>query len=103
MKSLVVYDPPICCSCGTCGPNPNKELVRVESTLRELGGKGVEVSRYSLSQQPDAFMKDENVWHVLNEKGQKALPIIVVDAEIRIIGRYPTTDEWEAWAKESTN
>lgn len=103
MKSLVVYDPPMCCSSGTCGPSPNKELVRVASDLRRVSSNGIEVSRYSLSQQPDAFMKNEGVWKALNEKGQKALPITVADGEVRITGRYPTSEELDAWMKEGSN
>lgn len=96
MKNITVYDPPMCCSTGVCGPSPNKDLVRVAGDLDRLAKKGVEVIRYNLSQQPAAFIGGE-IGKLIKEKGLLFLPIIMVDGEVQLVGRYPTTEEMGSW------
>ncbi len=96
MKTIEVYDPPMCCSTGVCGTSVNPELVRVASDLDKLGKSGVAVKRYNLSQQPEAFVINPLVQDQLTDKGVDALPIVLVDGELLVSGRYPTTEELTA-------
>jgi len=97
VKKIEVYDPAMCCSSGLCGPAPNKELTRVAADLKRLAKRGVEVRRYGLSQEPAAFLSQEDVKRLLLEKGQDILPLTVVDGQVRLTERYPTTVEFETW------
>jgi hypothetical protein len=96
MKNIVVYDPAMCCSTGVCGPSPNSELARFAGDLERLAKQGVEVSRYNLSQQPQAFAQGE-IKALLSSKGLLGLPAIFVDGKALLVGRYPSTEEIEAW------
>ncbi|MCL4515823.1 MAG: arsenite efflux transporter metallochaperone ArsD [Firmicutes bacterium] len=100
MKSVAIYDPAMCCSTGVCGPSPSQELARVATDLQRLIQSKVEVKRYNLSQQPGAFMRQDEVRKLLTEKGPNILPIVVADGKVRVVGRYPTTAEFEAWLVE---
>lgn len=93
MKTLRVYDPPMCCSTGVCGPNVNSELVSFAGTLNGLKKVGVDVERFNLSQQPDAFILNSFVKDILVKKGQGALPIIFLNDEVIFEGRYPSRNE----------
>ena len=56
MTKLAVYDPPMCCSTGVCGPAVDPVLPRVTADLDWLRRQGIEVERFNLSQQPQAFV-----------------------------------------------
>jgi len=97
VKSITLYEPAMCCSTGVCGPSPDQELVRMAGDLKKLADQGVKVYRYNLSQSPEVFAIDKTVKTLLKEQGQKVLPIIVVDGEVKLTGRYPTKDELRNW------
>ena len=69
MKKMVVFDPPMCCSSGVCGPVIDPTLPRFAADLSWLVGQGVVVERYNLSQQPQAFAMNENVRVALVQQG----------------------------------
>lgn len=97
MTSIAIYEPPMCCSTGVCGPGPNQELVRVAADLRLLAEAGVKIERYNLAQQPDAFLRRDEVRKQLAEKGPGILPVVLVDGRVRLVRRYPTRGELQAW------
>ena len=67
MKKLEVFDPPMCCSSGVCGPEVDPVLPRFAADLQWLAGQGVSVERYNLSQQPQAFVANPLVKAALRE------------------------------------
>jgi len=93
MKTIQVYDPPMCCSTGICGTDINPDLVNFAAMLAQLGTHGVKVERYNLGQQPMAFVENVAVKALLDKEGAEALPLIFLDREIYLKGRYPTADE----------
>ncbi|MDZ7717509.1 MAG: arsenic metallochaperone ArsD family protein [Balneolaceae bacterium] len=52
---LEVYDPAMCCSTGVCSPNVDDEIVSFANDVKWLKTQGVEVKRYNLGQEPEAF------------------------------------------------
>ena len=48
MHKLEVFDPPMCCSTGVCGPSVDPNLVRFAADLEWLKSKGVEINRCNL-------------------------------------------------------
>ncbi len=93
MKIIQVYDPPMCCSTGICGTDINPDLVNFAALLAQLGTHGVKVERYNLGQQPVAFAENTLVKALLDKEGTDSLPIIFLDGEVYLKGRYPTAAE----------
>jgi len=89
MTKLAVYDPPMCCSTGVCGPAVDPILPRVTADLDWLKRQGVEVERYNLAQQPHAFASNPTVTAALREHGNDCLPLILVEGVIVSRGTYP--------------
>lgn len=93
MKTIQIYDPPMCCSTGLCGNEIDPALVSFAALLTQLAQRGVKVERYNLGQQPMAFVQNAAVKALLDKDGVGALPIIFVDGEIHLKGRYLTDTE----------
>jgi AhpD family alkylhydroperoxidase len=86
---LEIFDPPMCCSTGICGPSVDPKLVQVAADLKWLELKGVQVARFNLSQNPAAFVENQYVNKALAEKGESVLPLIMVDEKVIASGEYP--------------
>lgn len=97
MKVIQVYDPPMCCSTGVCGPDVDPVLPRFAGLLAQLSGAGVKVERYNLAQQPLAFVQKAAVKALLDKEGMEALPAIFIDGELALKGSYPDTKQCAAW------
>ena len=93
MKKLQVFDPPMCCSSGICGTNVDTKLVTFVSDLEWLKKQGIEVERYGLSFEPQAFVNNEIVKKTLEKEGNNSLPLIIVDNEVVYKGSYPTREK----------
>lgn len=93
MKTIQVYDPPMCCSTGLCGNDIDPALVSFAALLTELGQKGVKVERYNMGQQPMAFVQNPTVKALLDKESTEALPLILLHGEVYLKGRYLTDAE----------
>lgn len=98
MTLLQVFDPPMCCSTGVCGPNVDSVLPRFAADLEWLKQQGVEIHRHNLAQEPRAFAENEVVKNALSKDGDKCLPLILVDGDIVAQGVYPSREELAALA-----
>jgi len=90
---IVIFDPPLCCSTGLCGPDIDPVLVKMNDTFLTLKSQGVEVERFNLSQQPGAFAGNNTVAGLLKEEGSKVLPVTLVNGEVYKTGGYPSYEE----------
>lgn len=97
MKSIQVYDPPMCCSTGICGTEVDPDLVNFAAMLSQLRAHNVKIERYNLGQQPMAFAQNADVKALLEKEGTDVLPLIFWDGELHLKGRYPTKAERPAW------
>jgi arsenite methyltransferase len=95
--TIQVFDKPMCCSTGICGPQVDQKLVRFAGDLDWLRRQGVRVERFNLSQQPREFAQQPEVRAALQTKGTDALPIIRVDGRIVCQGTYPSRDLLASW------
>ena len=89
MKRLEVFDPPMCCSTGVCGPVVDPVLPKFVADLHWLANQGVDVKRYNLAQEPQAFVANTSVKVALTEHGNECLPLLVVDGQVVSRGVYP--------------
>ncbi len=92
MNRIQVFDPPMCCSTGVCGPTVDPALARFSSDLHWLANQRVVVERYNLAQQPQAFAASDIVKAALQEYGNKCLPLILLNGAIVSKGTYPDRD-----------
>lgn len=93
MKRMSIYEPAMCCDTGVCGVNVDPELVRISTVINNLKKNGITIERYNLSSEPMAFVNNKKVKDALDENGADILPLILVDDDIVIEGRYPKNEE----------
>ena len=100
MKTIQIYDKPMCCSTGICGPSVDPVLPRFAADLEWLKSQGHQVERFNLAHQPAEFAKNELVKEALAAEGVDCLPLILVDG--RIVNRwgYPSRELLGMWAVE---
>lgn len=98
MKIIEVYDPAMCCSSGVCGVDVDQALVTFSADLTWAKEKGAQIKRFNLSSEPMAFADNKTVNSFLERSGAEALPLILVDGEIALAGRYPTRPEIANWS-----
>lgn len=94
---LEVFDPAMCCSTGVCGPSVDPDLARFAGDLQWLTSQGVQVSRYNLASEPQAFADSQVAKTALHERGDDALPLILVDGLPVSFGVYPSRDALAKW------
>ena len=87
MKKLEIFDPAMCCSTGVCGVDVDPVLVQFAADLQWVAEQGVEVKRYNLGQEPQAFAANPSVIKEM-EAGIERLPIILVDGQIVATGAH---------------
>ena len=88
-----IYDPPMCCSSGLCGPAIDPVLVKMNDALLALKRQGIDVERFNLAQQPKAFMANKTVADMLHKNGKKILPITLVNGEVLLTAEYPSYEK----------
>jgi len=98
MKTVQIYDKPLCCSTGICGPDVDPVLPRFAADLDWLKGQGHQVDRYNLAQQPQAFVANKMIQELLGAEGVECLPVVVVDGAIVSRAVYPTRQMLADWA-----
>jgi AhpD family alkylhydroperoxidase len=98
MTRVEVFDPAMCCSTGVCGPSVDPALAVFAADLQWVGEQGAGVTRYNLAQQPGPFAERAEIRTLLAERGDEALPVVVVDGQVRSSGRYPARAELASWA-----
>jgi hypothetical protein len=94
MKKMQIFEPAMCCDTGLCGVGVDPELLRISTVLNSLNKNGVTVERFNLSNTPQVFVTNKVVNNFIKSTGVDQLPLIVLDSEIIITGRYPSNDEF---------
>ncbi len=98
MTTIHVFDPAMCCSSGVCGTDVDQQLVSFSADVDWVKQNGAKVERFNLAQQPMEFANNQVVRSFLERSGQEALPLILVDGEVALAGRYPNRSELARWA-----
>ncbi len=95
---IEIYDPPLCCPTGICGPEIDPVLPRVASDVEWLRTQGADVGRYNLAQEPDRFVGNGAVRKEMAVAGLAALPLVCVDGEVLSRGIYPSREDLARFA-----
>ena len=97
MTLLQIFDPPMCCSSGVCGPSVDPKLPRFAADLDWLRTQGVRVERFNLAHQPQAFVAQEDVKTAIRADPKHALPLVRLNGHIVSKGIYPSRQMLAAW------
>ena len=97
MPSIQVFDPALCCSTGVCGVDVDQQLVGFSADVDWAKQNGANIERFNLAQQPMEFAENNLVKGFLERSGEEALPLILVDGEVALAGRYPSRVELSRW------
>ena len=97
MHSIQIFDKPLCCATGICGPQVDPVLPRFAADLDWLRSQGLSVERFNLAQQPEAFVKNAAVHSLLTTQGPDCLPLTFVDGKLVEQVRYPTRHNFIEW------
>lgn len=100
-RTIQVFDKPMCCSTGVCGPQIDPVLPRFSADLDWLKSQGHDVERYNLAQQPTAFIQNSEVHQLLSTQGTDCLPLIMVDGHIVSRRNYPSREMLQKWTQAS--
>ncbi len=93
MTKIEIFDPPMCCPTGVCGPSIDPALVQFAADVDWLKKKGVPIERYNLAQQPSAFAENKCVREELTKEGNDCLPLILGNGMIVWRKTYPNRKE----------
>ncbi len=88
-----IFDPPMCCPTGVCGPTIDPALLDVNEMVLTLQGEGIFVARYQMASHAQAFVNNREVFRLVREKQLTALPITVVNGRVIKVSAYPTLAE----------
>src|SRR5512134_3865305 len=88
-----LFDPPMCCPTGLCGPTLDQTLLDISEMIVALQREDFRVERYQMTSHPSAFLGNAEVMSLVREKQMDALPIIVVRGKVIKTGGYPTLAE----------
>ncbi len=92
---IEIYDPALCCSTGVCGPSVDPELVRIQDAIRQVQKHApeVQVQRYGLTSDPQAFVSNAAVAELLKSEGPQCLPLVFVNEMLVCKGSYPSNEQ----------
>lgn len=88
-----IFDPPMCCPTGLCGPTLDQTLLDVSEMILALKAANVTVERYQMTSHPNMFMNNNEVMRLVRERQMEALPITVVVGRVIKTGAYPSLVE----------
>ena len=91
--TVEIFDPPMCCPTGMCGPTIDQALLNVNEMILTLQSDDVSVVRYQMTSHPQAFLNNADVMRLVREQQMAALPITVVGGKVIKAGEYPTLTE----------
>lgn len=98
MSTIQIFDPALCCSTGVCGVDVDQQLVTFAADVDWAMQNGARIERFNLAQQPLVFARNAVVSAFLERSGDEALPLILVDGEVALAGRYPSRHQLAEWA-----
>jgi hypothetical protein len=102
MKTIKIYEKPMCCSTGVCGPQVDTVLLRFANDIEWLRSQGYPVARYNLAHQPQAFLDNPEVQRAIKEQGTEVLPLVLIDDRLVCTMGYPSREALSALLNNAT-
>lgn len=94
-NNLIIYEGAMCCSTGVCGPEPDKELIEFNKTLKKINKEfnDLKITRASLSFDVKMFLENKEIFQLVKESGKEILPITAINGKIIAKKKYPKFNE----------
>lgn len=92
-STVELFDPPMCCPTGLCGPTLDQTLLDVNEMILALKAASVTVERYQMTSHPTKFTGNPEVMKLVQQRQMEALPITVIGGRVIKAGAYPTLAE----------
>lgn len=95
-NELIIYEGAMCCSTGLCGPEPDRELIEFNETVKKLQSQyngQLNIIRASLAFNSLMFLANKEVFQMVKDNGQEILPITTINGEIVARQKYLKYDE----------
>ncbi len=95
-KEVIIYEGAMCCPTGVCGPEPDRELIEFNETIKRLAteyGDNLKIMRASLVFNSLLFFANPEIARLVKENGPAILPITTVNGNIVARQRYMTYDQ----------
>jgi len=94
-NNLIIYEGVMCCSTGVCGPEPDKELIEFNETLKKINKEftDLKITRASLSFDVKMFLENKKIFQLVKESGKEILPITAINGKIIAKNKYPKFNE----------
>ncbi|KMK94579.1 arsenite efflux transporter metallochaperone ArsD [Aeromonas dhakensis] len=102
MSVIQIFDPALCCASGVCGTEVDQALVTFAADLAWAREQGVAIERFNLAQQPLQFAETPAVSAFLTHAGEEGLPLVLVEGQVVLTGRYPSRGELARYAGLTT-
>ena len=90
---IELFDPPMCCPTGLCGPTLDQTLLDVNEMVLAIKSTNISIERYQMTSHPQAFINNADVMRLVREQQMAALPITIVKGKVIKVGAYPTLPE----------
>lgn len=103
LPDVEIFDPPMCCPTGLCGPTLDQTLLDVDEMVLDLQAEGLRVARHQMTSDPQAFLRNTEVMTLVRERQMDALPITVVRSRVIRTGAYPAPHEVRAALNGATD
>jgi len=87
---LIIYEGAMCCSTGVCGPEPDRELIEFNETLKNLQKEfsDLNIARASMSFNINMFLENKEIFQLVKENGPSVLPITTLNRKIIAKKKY---------------
>ena len=95
-NELIIYEGAMCCSTGVCGPEPDRELIEFNETVKKLQNQydgQLNIIRASLAFNSLLFFTNKEIFQMVKDNGQEILPITAINGEIVAKQKYLKYDE----------
>ena len=98
---IEIFDPPMCCPTGLCGPTIDQELLDISEMFHHLQDQGYRIERYQMTTHPGKFTGNPAVMQLIREKQMAALPITIIRGNVVADGYYLKRNEIFGYIKRS--
>lgn len=90
-RELTIFEGPICCPTGICGPATDPVMIELNETLRKLGEnyRDLKITRASMSFDVALFMQTPLIRDLVRKNGVGILPVTLIDGHIVKQQEYP--------------
>jgi len=104
--TIEIFDPPMCCPGGMCGPVIDPALLDVNEAILKVKKESdaqVKIERYMLTQQSTKFLQNPEILELLRSQGTLALPVTAVNGKVVKKKIYPSYSELQSYIAENRN